>query len=439
MTVSANERVIADEQARHWRKRKLKFVSDVLTSNVDKHIVEGEAAVRLCNYTDVYYHEKITPDMPFMQGSATESEIERFGLKKGQVLLTKDSESWEDIAVPAYVSETMPEVVCGYHLAVIEPDSGEVDGRFLSWLAQSPVLNDQFKLSAKGVTRFGLSQHALKNAVIDVPPLEYQLKAAAFLDRKTAEIDTLIAKKRRLLDRLAEKRTALITHAVTKGLNPDAPMKDSGIEWLGEIPAHWETGVPIKYLVKMSGGMTPSTSNPLYWDGDIPWVSPKDMKRTELFDAQDHVTELALSETGLSLVEPGSVLIVVRGMILAHSFPVAINRVPVVLNQDMKALKVGPRLSSEYFALLLRAITDVMLALVESSAHGTKALRTDRWKELLIALPPVEEQDTIVALVEKTVAELDSLEDATGKTIGKLEEYRSALITNAVTGQIKVA
>ena len=439
MTVSANERVIADEQARHWRKRKLKFVSDVLTSNVDKHIVEGEAAVRLCNYTDVYYHEEITPDMPFMQGSATESEIERFGLKKGQVLLTKDSESWEDIAVPAYVSETMPEVVCGYHLAVIEPDSGEVDGRFLSWLAQSPVLNDQFKLSAKGVTRFGLSQHALKNAVIDVPPLEYQLKAAAFLDRKTAEIDTLIAKKRRLLDRLAEKRTALITHAVTKGLNPDAPMKDSGIEWLGEIPAHWETGVPIKYLVKMSGGMTPSTSNPLYWDGDIPWVSPKDMKRTELFDAQDHVTELALSETGLSLVEPGSVLIVVRGMILAHSFPVAINRVPVVLNQDMKALKVGPRLSSEYFALLLRAITDVMLALVESSAHGTKALRTDRWKELLIALPPVEEQDTIVALVEKTVAELDSLEDATGKTIGKLEEYRSALITNAVTGQIKVA
>ena len=438
MIAITKKRPVADESARHWEERKLKFVSRVRTSNVDKHIVEGEAAVRLCNYTDVYYHEKITPDMPFMLGSATETELERFGLKKGQVLLTKDSESWEDIAVPAYVAETTPEVVCGYHLAVIEPNSDEVDGQFLSWLAQSPVLNDQFKLSAKGVTRFGLSQHALKNAVIDVPPLEYQLKVAAFLDRKTAEIDTLIAKKRRLLDRLAEKRTALITRAVTKGLNPDAPMKDSGIEWLGEIPPHWETGVPIKYLVKMSGGMTPSTSNPLYWDGDIPWVSPKDMKRPELFDAQDHVTELALSETGLSLVEPGSVLIVVRGMILAHSFPVAVNRIPVVLNQDMKALKVGPRLSPEYFALLLRAITDVMLALVESSAHGTKALRTDRWKELLIALPPVEEQDTIVELVEKMVAELDSLEDATSKTIDKLKEYRSAVITNAVTGQIKV-
>ncbi|AXY43767.1 restriction endonuclease subunit S [Halomonas sp. JS92-SW72] len=274
---------------------------------------------------------------------------------------------------------------------------------------------------------------------IAFPDIDQQQKIAAFLDRKTAEIDTLIAKKRRLLDRLAEKRTALITRAVTKGLNPDAPMKESGIEWLGEIPAHWETGVPIKYLVTMSGGMTPSTSNPLYWDGDIPWVSPKDMKKTELSDAQDHVTDLALSATGLNLIEPGSVLIVVRGMILVHSFPVAINRVPVVLNQDMKALKVGPRLSPEYFALLLRAITDVMLALVETSAHGTKALRTDRWKELVIALPPIDEQDGIVTQVEKVVAGLDSLENATSRTIEKLEEYRSALITNTVTGQIRVA
>ncbi|WP_051564060.1 restriction endonuclease subunit S [Desulfovermiculus halophilus] len=212
MTVSVNEDVVADEQARHWKERKIKFISDVRTSNVDKHIVEGETAVRLCNYTDVYYHEKITPDMPFMQGSATDSEIERFGLKKGQVLLTKDSESWEDIAVPAYVAETMPDVVCGYHLAIIEPDSDEVDGRFLSWLAQSPVLNDQFKLSAKGVTRFGLSQQALKNALIDVPPLEYQQKIADFLDRKTAEIDTLIA--RAVTDQQAERA---LRHGVHSG------------------------------------------------------------------------------------------------------------------------------------------------------------------------------------------------------------------------------
>ena len=316
----------------------------------------------------------------------------------------------------------------------------EADLSYIFYVCKSQKVTDRLSSFVQSVTR---SHQRCDPAEITKIPWAWpsqgeQQKIAAFLDRKTTEIDTLIAKKRRLLDRLAEKRTALIIRAVTKGLNPDAPMKDSGIEWLGEIPAHWETGVPIKYLVKMTGGMTPSTNNPLYWDGSIPWVSPKDMKRPELFDAQDHVTDLAISETGLSMIEPGSVLIVVRGMILAHSFPVAINRVPVVLNQDMKALKAGSRLSPEYFALLLRAIPDVMLALVETSAHGTKALRTDRWKELVIALPPVDEQDTIVELVEKMVADLNSLQDATSRTIEKLEEYRSALITNAVTGQIKV-
>jgi len=227
-------------KASGWKERKLKFVSVVRTSNVDKHIIDGETPVGLCNYTDVYYNEKITSALSFMQGSATEDELDRFRLKEGQVLLTKDSESWEDIAVPAYVAETMPAVLCGYHLAIIEPEENQLDGQFVFWIAQSPVLNDQFKLSAKGVTRFGLSQHALKNASIKVPPLFYQQKTATFLDRKTAEIDTLIDKKRRLLDRLAEKRTALITRAVTKGLDPDVPMKDSGIEWLGEVPEHWE-------------------------------------------------------------------------------------------------------------------------------------------------------------------------------------------------------
>jgi len=324
-------------------------------------------------------------------------------------------------------------------LHVIRPGE-EIDGRFLFYLSISELfrkLGEGAMYGAGGQKR--VPESFIKDFRAPLPPLDQQRSIAAFLDRKTAEIDRLIARKRRLLALLAEKRTALITRAVTQGLDPDVPMKDSGIEWLGEIPAHWETGVPIKYLVKMTGGMTPSTNNPLYWEGDIPWVSPKDMKRPELFDSQDHLTDFAVQETGLNMIDPGSVLIVVRGMILAHSFPVAVNRVPVVVNQDMKALKTGSRLSPEFFALLLQAITDVMVSLVETSAHGTKALRTDRWKELLIALPPVGEQDGIVKQVKKMVADLDSLENATSRTIEKLEEYRSALITNTVTGQIKVA
>ena len=317
----------------------------------------------------------------------------------------------------------------------------DADIRYLFYVWKSQKVTDRLSSFVQSVTR---SHQRCDPADITKipwawPPLCEQSRIADFLDRKTAEIDTLIAKKRRLLDLLAEKRTALITRAVTKGLNPNVPMKDSGIEWLGEIPAHWETGLPIKYLVKMTGGMTPSTSNPLYWDGEIPWVSPKDMKHSELFDTENHITWQALDETGLSLIEESSVLMVVRGMILSHSFPVAINRVPVVLNQDMKALKPEQGLSPEYLAFLLVSITDYILTLVETSAHGTKTLRTDRWKELFIALPPLDEQKSIVEEVTRSLAGLDALSQTTRKTIEKLEEYRSSLITNAVTGQIKVA
>ena len=221
-----------------WKLEKLKFFADVRNSNVDKSISEDEEPVRLCNYTDVYYNDRITPDLHFMEGSATEAEIERFQLKRGQVIITKDSEAWDDIGIPALVTEDMPEVLCGYHLSVFEPGP-ELGGGFLVWLCRAEPLNDQFKLAANGVTRFGLGQYAMKKAFIALPPLDTQRRIARFLDEKTARIDGLIEKKRTLLDRLAEKRQTLITRAVTKGLNAQTQMKPSGIGWLGDIPAHW--------------------------------------------------------------------------------------------------------------------------------------------------------------------------------------------------------
>ena len=222
-----------------WKLEKLKFFANIRNSNVDKNVAENEDPVRLCNYTEVYYNERITPDLYFMRGSATKAEIERFQLKRNQVIITKDSEAWDDIGVPALITEDMPEVLCGYHLSVFEPRS-KLDGGFLAWLCRAEPLNDQFKLAANGVTRFGLGQYSMKNAFIVLPPLETQRRIARFLDEKTAQIDRLSAKKRELLDRLAERRQALITGAVPKGLNAEVSLKPSGIEWLGNIPVHWD-------------------------------------------------------------------------------------------------------------------------------------------------------------------------------------------------------
>lgn len=280
-----------------------------------------------------------------------------------------------------------------------------------------------------------LSQDDLKKLWIPIPDIPEQHDIARFLDFKTAQIDVLIAKKKALLGKLAEKRTALISHAVTKGLDPSVPMKDSGVAWLGDIPADWTTK-RLRFLTSMAGGMTPATNNSDYWGGNTPWITPKDMKCEILSGSIDTLTDEALLDTGITLHEAGRVLIVVRGMILAHTFPVAINTVPTTVNQDMKALSTS--LDCEYLALLLRGIQPLILSVVEESAHGTKVLRTDIFKNIRLPVPPFEIQKIIVKRINSLIAELDNQKKHIVSVIERLQEYRSALITNAVTGKIDV-
>ncbi len=218
-----------------WSRRRLKTVADVQLSNVDKKSLDGQEPVRLCNYTDVYYHERITADLGFMSATATTEQICKFTLRTGDVLITKDSESWTDIAVPAVVAEDLEGVLCGYHLAHIRPKR-HCHGPFLARAFSAVGPRDQFQVVANGITRFGLGGDAIATGVFAIPPEPEQRAIAAFLDRETARIDALVAKKERLIELLQEQRTALITRAVTKGLDSHAPMKDSGVQWLGEIP-----------------------------------------------------------------------------------------------------------------------------------------------------------------------------------------------------------
>jgi type I restriction enzyme S subunit len=183
---------------------------------------------------------------------------------------------------------------------------------------------NQYNVSA---AQPGLAVANITCLKVPFPSFEEQQKIANFLDHETAKIDTLIAKQQELIKLLKEKRQAVISHAVTKGLNPNAPMRDSGVEWLGEVPAHWEL-VPLKHLCTFSGGGTPSKDNLSYWiGGDIPWVSPKDMKSFWISDSQDKVTEMAVRESSTNFVQAGSLLMVVRSGILQRTIPIAINRV----------------------------------------------------------------------------------------------------------------
>jgi len=311
--------------------------------------------------------------------------------------------------------------------------------RFLAWtLLSRYVLESQVELESMRAAQPHLNAEELGSVLLLLPPDSEQRAIAAFLDRETARIDALVAKKERLCELLQEKRTALITRAVTKGLDPNVPMKDSGVEWLGEIPAHWDAARMWRVSSATSGG-TPTKEEHGYWNGGIPWVSPKDMKRRFIDSSEDTITERALTETAIKLIAPPVVLIVVRGMILAHTFPVAITTVPVTINQDMKALSFRHGVEPPFAVWLFEGVGKGILgAVVEEAAHGTRVIRMDRWRMVVASIPPKGEQRAITAFLDCETAKLDALVAKVRDAIDRLKELRTALISAAVTGKIDV-
>ena len=199
----------------HWDTRRLRYVAEMRVSNVDKHVKLNESPVRLCNYVDVYHNERISADLDFMRATATDREIERFRLERGDVIITKDSETWNDIGVPALVEYTADDLICGYHLALLRPYKSVMTGAYLLRALQAPMISAQFHIQANGVTRYGLKQNAIKSVRVPVPPLPEQRAIAAHLDAQTAKIDAAIAHYERMAELVAEYWTVLAADAVT--------------------------------------------------------------------------------------------------------------------------------------------------------------------------------------------------------------------------------
>ena len=199
----------------HWEVQRLRHAVNMKVSNVDKHSKEGELPVRLCNYVDVYKNDRITKSVPFMRATAKADEMDRFRLEPSDVLITKDSEVWNDIGVPAFVEYSAKDLVCGYHLALLRPLRTVLNGAYLFYSLQSSAIAYQFHIAANGVTRYGLSHHAIKSAFLPIPPLAEQAAIAAYLDKETAAIDAAMARARREIELLSEYRTRLIADVVT--------------------------------------------------------------------------------------------------------------------------------------------------------------------------------------------------------------------------------
>ncbi len=424
----------------HWVPKRLKTIAAVQLSNVDKKSLDGQEPVRLCNYTDVYYHERITAVLDFMAATATPEQVRKFTLCESDVLITKDSESWTDIAVPAVVAEDLPGVLCGYHLAHIRPKR-TYHGPFLARAFSAVGPRDQFQVAANGITRFGLGGDAIATGVFAIPPEPEQRAIAAFLDRETARIDVLVVKKERLINLLQERRAALVTRAVTKGLDANVPMKDSGVEWLGEIPAHWE----LKRLRHaLSARPRNGISPPIGPVGNVPTFSTAAVNDGEvLIDENVKYTMLEQREAQPYIVAIGDIFLL-RG----SGSRKVVGRVGILKKEPPMGciypdilIRVRPsRLVTPWFLVnsLNSAAVRFQIELLAQTASGIWKISGEDVRNLVMAVPPHDEMLQIQGEVSRHVAKLDALAAKVCDAIERLKELRTALISAAVTGKIDV-
>jgi type I restriction enzyme S subunit len=303
------------------------------------------------------------------------------------------------------------------------------------------------------MTRERINLGAAKSLPVPVPPLAEQKRIVAKVDELMALCDRLEAQQKERETRhaalaraslarfadaptpanltflfhksytipAADLRKSILTLAVQGRLVPednnDAPaqmtfskLASAAVEYEDEVlPSRW-IRVPLGDVGEWRGGGTPSKSRAEYWKGDLPWVSPKDMKVLHISDARDHISKAAVDESSVRLIPAGSVLMVVRGMILARAFPVALTTREVTINQDMKALLPWESETKDYLLVALRAFEPQILAAIERSSHGTCKLKTEFLEEFLIPLPPLAEQRRIVAKVDQLMALVDDME-----------------------------
>jgi type I restriction enzyme S subunit len=290
----------------------------------------------------------------------------------------------------------------------------------------------------RGSTFMELSTDDLKSLKVPFTQKENQIQIAAYLDRETARIDTLIAAKERLLTLLAEKRQALITRAVTRGLDPTVKMKDSGVEWLGEVPEEWEIK-RIKHVAhKIGSGVTPRGGSEVYEKEGIPFLRSQNIHFSGLqLDDVVFISREVHDSMSNSKVEVGDVLLNITGASIGRCYYVDQTLGEANLNQHVCIVRPNSLILTQYLYYFLASDIGQFQISLNQTGGGREGLNFENLKAFIIPFPSIIEQEKILNYIEKWILKLNKLESSTERTIELLKERRSTVISAAVTGQIE--
>lgn len=358
-------------------------------------------------------------------------------LAPDDLLLMKDGAAMGKLA---FINDLPGPACLNSHLLLFRPlqsasGHGAYVPKFAFYFMQTTLFQEHIRVHGTGATFLGVSQATIARYEICLPPLPEQTAIAAFLDRETAKIDTLVAEQERLIELLKEKRQAVISHTVTKGLNPKVPMKHSGVEWLGEIPAHWDVGSLVRISQRIVVGIAEAATH-AYADEGTAILRSTNIRPGRIVGDILYVEPTFAAERGTKALRARDLVTVRTGNAgVTATIPVELDGCQCF---TMLITTLIPESSSEYYCYWMNSVPAQCYFSLEGWGTAQVNISVPILKALPVAIPPRAEQEAIVQMLDRQVGEIDALTAEAQRAVDLLQERRTALISAAVTGQIDV-
>ena len=419
----------------HWEVSRLRFICEVNPRKSETSTLEADTIVSFLPMDAIGEDGSLNLEQEKTLGDVLTGYTY---FREGDVTLAKITPCFEN-GKGAIMSGLTNGIGFGTtELIVARPQAQKTTARLLQYLFRSRVfrsLGEAHMYGAGGQKR--VSDEFIREYRAGIPPLAEQTAIADFLDQETAKIDELITEQERLIELLKEKRQAVISHAVTKGLNPDAPMKDSGIEWIGLVPEHWE-------VFRLKAVTSFTTSGPRGWSERVGVEGQLFIQSGDLNDSMQVLFSICKrvlveddAEASRTRLLAGDVVVCITGAKTGNVAVCTFVPEPSFVNQHLCLIRPNQKVMSMFLGIQMKS--DLGQTHFELSQYGLKqGLSLEDVRETPVLLPPIQEQQDIISHLERSLAALDTLTAEAQKAISLLQERRSALISAAVTGQIDV-
>ena len=363
----------------------------------------------------------------------TFSELHCLNVYPGDLMISRLN---EPIGRSCIIPDTESRYVVAVDNVILRPNAN-YNKKFIMYGMNADGYAEHANMIARGATMSRISRSQLGQFWLAFPNIEEQQAIADFLDKECAQIDSIAADLEKQIALLQQYKKSLITETVTKGLDKSVPMKDSGVEWIGEIPEHWEIS-RVRHLASLCSGATPSKDVLSYWEGNIPWVSSQEVKSDIIKDTSLHISEEAINSCSTQLMPAGTLVMVVRSGILQHTIPVALLGVPATINQDIKAFQFNHLMLPAYFKYYIQGENDALLSVIIKDKTTVESVDNQLLLSLKIMVPPIEEQKAIVAFLNYKCGYIDKILNDKQEQLNLLMQHKKSLIYEYVTGKKRV-